>query len=91
MTSRRYEIEWTRSALRRLDHIPEKAAAACIEFIYGPLAENPQRVGGELRLDLAGKRSARRGDFRVIYEIDDKAGMVTIIAIDHRSDVYRPR
>jgi mRNA interferase RelE/StbE len=91
VTSSRYEIEWTRSALRRLDRIPEKAAAACIEFIYGPLAEDPQRVGRELRLDLAGKHSARRGDFRVIYEIDDTAGVIAIIAIDHRSDVYRPR
>lgn len=91
MTSRRYDVEWTRSALRRLDRIPEKAAAACIEFVYGPLAANPQRVGGALRLDLAGKHSARRGDFRVVYEIDDEARTVTIIAIDHRSDVYRPR
>jgi mRNA interferase RelE/StbE len=91
VTSRRFEIEWTRSALRRLDRIPEKAAAACIEFIYGSLAENPRRVGRELRLDLAGKHSARRGDFRVIYGIDDTAGVVVIIAIDHRSDVYRPR
>lgn len=91
MTSSRYEIEWTRSALRRLDRIPEKAAAACIEFVYGPLAENPRRVGRELRLDLAGRHSARRGDFRVIYEIDDTAGVIAIIAVDHRSDVYRPR
>ncbi len=91
MTSNHYEIEWARSALRRLDRIPEKAASACIEFIYGPLADNPWRVGAELRLDLAGKHSARRGDFTVIYEIDDTAGVTVIIAIDHRSDVYRPR
>lgn len=87
----RYEVEWTRSALRRLDRIPDKAAAACIEFVYGALADNPRRVGRELRLDLAAKHSARRGDFRIIYDIDDTAGVVTIIAIDHRSDVYRPR
>lgn len=91
MTSSRYEIEWTRSALRRLDRIPEKAAAACIEFVYGLLADNPQRVGRPLRLDLAGKYSARRGDFRVIYEIDDTARVVMIVAIDHRSDIYRAR
>jgi mRNA interferase RelE/StbE len=91
VTARRYQVEWTRSALRRLDRIPDKAAAACIEVIYRPMVENPARVGGALRLDLAGKRSARRGDFRVIYEIDDKARVVTIIAIDHRSDAYRTR
>jgi mRNA-degrading endonuclease RelE of RelBE toxin-antitoxin system len=86
-----YEIDWSRSALRGLDRIPERAANACIEFIYGALAENPQRVGGPLRLELAGKYSARRGDFRVIYEIDDDARVVTISAVEHRSTVYRPR
>lgn len=91
MTSGTYEIHWTRSALRRLGRIPGKAAEACVEFVYGPLAENPEQVGGELRLDLAGKRSARRGDFRVIYEVDPETRTVTILAIDHRSDVYRPR
>ena len=89
MSRRRYDIDWTRSAFRGLDRLPEKAAVACIEFVYGALAENPQRVGGTLRRDLDGKRSARRGDFRVICEIDEEAGSVTIIAVAHRSDVYR--
>ena len=88
-TARR--VDWTRSALRGLDRLPEKAETACIEFVFGALAENPQRVGGELRLELAGKRSARRGDFRVIYEIDDDNHVVTVIAVDHRSSVYRRR
>lgn len=91
MSGGHYDIDWTRTALRGLDRIPEKAATACVEFVYGALADNPQRVGRELRLELAGKRSARRGDFRVIYEIDDEERVVTVIAIDHRSDVYRPQ
>lgn len=91
MTARPYEIDWSRSALRGLDRIPEKAASACIEFIYGALAENPQRVGGPLRLELVGKYSAHRGDFRVIYEIDQDARAVTISAVEHRSNVHRPR
>jgi mRNA interferase RelE/StbE len=86
-----YEVAWARSALRGLDRLPDKAATACGEFAYGALADNPQRVGRVLRLELTGKRSARRGDFRVIYEIDDEERVVTVIAIDHRSDVYRPR
>lgn len=89
MSRRAYEIDWTRTALRGLDRLPDKAASACIEFVYGALVENPKRVGGELRLELTGKRSAPRGDFRVIYEIDERARVVTIIAVDHRSDVYR--
>ncbi len=91
MTSEPFEIEWASSALRSLDRLPEKIATACIEFVYGGLAGNPHRVGRALRFDLEGKCSARRGDFRVIYEIDDQPHLVTVLAIGHRSDIYRPR
>jgi mRNA interferase RelE/StbE len=33
--------------------------------------------------------SARRGTYRVIYRIDDKAHIVTVVDIGHRRDVYR--
>lgn len=89
MSSSSHEIEWAASALRSLDRLPEKIAVACVEFIYGGLAENPWRVGRALRFELEGKHSARRGDFRVIYEIDEAQRVVTVISIDHRSDVYR--
>ncbi len=91
MTSEPFEIDWAASALRSLNRLPEKIATACVEFVYGGLAENPHRVGRALRFDLEGKHSARRGDFRVIYEIDGERHVVAIVAIDHRSDVYRPR
>ena len=91
MTPDPYEITWASSALRTLDRLPEKIATACVEFVYGGLAQNPRRVGRPLRLELAGKHSARRGDFRLIYEIDDDARSVTVIAVAHRSDVYRHR
>jgi mRNA-degrading endonuclease RelE of RelBE toxin-antitoxin system len=49
------------------------------------------QVGRPLRFDLVGKHSARRGDFRVIYEVDDDSHRGAVVAVDHRSDVYRPR
>lgn len=79
-------VAWTAAARRALQRLPEKAAAAVIEFCYGPLADNPHRPGKPLRLGLEGLHSARRGDFRIIYRIDDH---VTIIAIEHRADIYR--
>lgn len=81
-----YEIAWTPTAKRALQRLPEKVATAAIEFIYGPLASTPQRVGKALRFDLEGLHSARRGDYRIIYRIDHR---LTIIAIEHRADVYR--
>lgn len=90
MTTNPFEIDWASSALRSLNRLPERIATACVEFVHGGLAENPQRVGRTLRFDLEGKHSARRGDFRVVYEIDDEHRVATVVAIDHRSDVYRP-
>ncbi len=86
-----HAVMWTATAARVFDRLSEKVAAAAVEFIYGSLAENPQRVGKPLRFELEGLHSARRGDYRVVYEIDQEHALVTIVAIQHRSDFYRPR
>lgn len=91
MTTEPFAIEWASSALRALNRLPEKIATACVEFVHGGLAENPRRAGHALRFDLEGKHSARRGDFRIVHEIDDDRRIVTVLAVDHRSDIYRPR
>ena len=51
------------------------------------LAHNPFRVGKALRDDLAGRYSARRGDFRVIYEIHDDR--VVVRSVDGASPARR--
>lgn len=84
-----HAVTWTATATRALQRLPKKTAA--VEFIYGSLAENPLRVGKPLRFELEGLHSARRGDYRVVYEIDQTEATVTIIANQHRADVYRPR
>jgi mRNA interferase RelE/StbE len=86
-----FAIAWAAPARRALTRLPEKVATAAVEFLYGSLAANPRRVGKPLRLGLSGLHSARRGDFRVIYRIDDETWQVTVLAIEHRSDIYRPR
>jgi mRNA-degrading endonuclease RelE of RelBE toxin-antitoxin system len=84
-------ILWSPTARRALTRLPGKIATAVVEFIYGALAENPERVGHRLRFELEGRHSANRGDYRVVYQIDDSARSVTVLAIDHRSKVYRSR
>lgn len=87
-----YRIELTAAAKRALANtLPEAVAVACWEFIRGPLAENPYRVGKPLRDRLEGRYSARRGEFRVIYQIVDDRVFVRVIHIAHRRDVYRRR
>lgn len=78
-------------ARRAIDRLPRKIALAVVEFLLGPLLENPYRVGKPLRGDLAGLHSARVGAYRVVYEIDEGTHTVRVLYIDHRADIYRPR
>ena len=84
-----YDIEWAGAAKRALARLPEKVATAAIELIYGPLSEQPHRVGRPLRFELEGLHSAHRGDYRVVYRIDDMRRVVYVETIDHRADAYR--
>ena len=91
MSDGSFELRVAASAERQLGRLPERIAAAVVEFMLGPLCENPRRVGHPLQRELAGLWSARRGAYRVVYEIDDAEQRLTVLRIDHRSDVYRPR
>lgn len=86
-----HQIDWAPSALRALERLPEKVGTAVVEFVYGALAENPKRVRHGLRFELQGKYSANRGDYRIVYEIDEARRVVAVLAVDHRSKAYRSR
>jgi mRNA interferase RelE/StbE len=84
-----FRIQLTATARRCLRRLPEKIMGACVEFIEGPLAVDPRRIGKPLQRDLAGYHSARRGSYRVVYRIDDGTRTVVVVRVDHRGDVYR--
>ena len=85
-----FRVVVARSAARRLaEQLPEAVAAACLEFIFGPLAEDPHRVGVPLRKPFEGQWRARRGEYRVRYRIDDQEETVYVLDVDHRRDAYR--
>ena len=85
-----YGLLVTPPAQRALDRLPERVAAAIAELLTGDLLAAPRRVGKPLRRELAGIWSARRGSYRVLYEIDEEKQCVVVLRIDHRADVYRP-
>ena len=72
-----------------LARLPEKVAPAVVEFMLGPLLENPDRVGEPLLRELTRYMSARRGAYRIVYRIDDASTTVEVVRIDHRSRIYR--
>jgi len=77
-------------ARRQFDRLPISVAAAVLETLNA-IAENPKRLGKRLALEHEGRCSARRGPYRIIYELLEKQRLVRVIAIGHRRDIYRRR
>jgi mRNA interferase RelE/StbE len=86
-----YAVSPGPAARRALQRLPAKVAAAVVEFITGPLADNPRRLSKPLRNEYDGYRSARRGDYRVLLRIDEDTRTVLVVDVDHRAHIYRPR
>lgn len=89
-STERFSLRVTPTVRRALaERLPEAVAFAAFEFINGPLLDNSYRVGRRLLAPLDDRYSARRGSYRIIYRIDEKARTVTIVDVDHRSGVYK--
>jgi len=92
LPKQRYELRVTRPAARAIaNELPESVASAVVEFITGDLLREPRRVGKPLRRELEGRWAARRGAYRVLYTIDERMSVVTVLVAEHRRDVYRRR
>ena len=74
-------------AAKELEELPADAFQRVRDALRG-LAGNPRPHGC---LKLSGREGwrIRIGDYRVVYEIDDKQQTITILDIGHRRDVYR--
>lgn len=90
MTDPSWRVVVAGPARRQFDRLPISVAAAVLETLDA-IAENPRRLGKRLVLDHEGRWSARRGPYRIIYELLEDEHVVRVVAIGHRRDVYRPR
>lgn len=89
MSIAQYEVRVTSPAARDLNRVPQKILPAILDFIYGPLAHNPHRVGAPLGPPLDGLYGARRGSYRIIYKIETETVTVHVVRVGHRADIYR--
>ena len=90
MTSGEWRLIVSPAARRNLEQLPDKALFAVLDTLEA-IAGSPRRLGKPLRFELADHFSARRGPYRVVYRLDERERTVLVVAIGHRSDVYRRR
>lgn len=88
MPNRRWKVVVVGPAVRNVERLPGKYAAAIIELIDA-LPGNPTRIGKPFRFELEGKWVARRGPYRVIYRLDETRSTIEILAVAHRAHAYR--
>ncbi len=82
-----YAVRILRRAQKELGHLPDVAYEQIRAAIYS-LGEEPRPRGCR---KLAGREGwrIRIGKYRIIYDLDNKQHVITILHIGHRRDVYR--
>jgi mRNA interferase RelE/StbE len=84
----RYAVEVHRTAARALARLPADASTR-ITARVNALGDDPRPRGAlPLRGPLKGLYRLRVGEYRVGYEVDDRASVVRIRTIGHRRDFY---
>lgn len=85
-----YEVLRSPLALRQLRHL-NKTNPRLIPLVISAiteLSENPRPIRAA-KLVNRDEWRIRVGDYRVLYRLDDKNRIVTIVSVGHRRDVYR--
>jgi len=82
-----YKIELRRRAQRALDRLPKSDFQAVVEAMR-ELAQTPRPRGVE-KVKITGLWRIRQGDYRIIYGIDEKQRLITVVRIGHRREIYR--
>ncbi len=86
-TEATYWVEIVRSAEKEFLGLPKTIQASIARLIVA-LGKNPRPVGYK-KLAARTDYRIRKGDYRIVYEINDVEKKVTVLAIRHRKDVYR--
>ena len=81
-----YEVFILRRAQKELESLPKPNYSRVRDLILA-LASNPRPSGCKKLTAREGWR-VRSGDYRIIYEIDDRLRHVTVLDIGHRKDIY---
>ncbi|TXK19763.1 type II toxin-antitoxin system RelE/ParE family toxin [Homoserinibacter sp. GY 40078] len=82
-----YRIELSPAAARALRGVDPQDRAR-IQGVIRLLAEDPRPPGARKLQGRDGYR-VRVGDYRILYTIDGGVLLVVVVALGHRSDVYR--
>lgn len=73
---------------KQLQRLPRSVFAAALDEIIA-LAADPRPAGAKKLVGSDSDYRVRIGECRIVYEVDDARGVVTILTVAKRSDAYR--
>lgn len=82
-----YSVCFNASVKKELRQIPKPYLRKILEKI-GTLSEEPRPFGVKLLRGEERFYRIRHGDYRIVYDVDDAARLVTVVAVGHRREVY---
>jgi mRNA interferase RelE/StbE len=83
-----YSVHIKRTAAKELADLDSVTGFRIAESI-DRLASSPRPRGCRKLAHSLNSYRIRTGDYRVLYQVDDRLKLVTIFAIGHRREVYR--
>jgi mRNA interferase RelE/StbE len=83
-----YTIEFTSSAQKEILHLPVLIQQR-LEPIFNNLERQPRPHGCKKITGRLNTWRIRIGDYRILYEINDRANMILVFHILHRKEIYR--
>ncbi|MGH8905033.1 MAG: type II toxin-antitoxin system RelE family toxin [Egibacteraceae bacterium] len=87
MSPEHYALIYTPTAARQIGKLPpliQRRVLAALE----ELRADPRRPGVKAVKGPDGGLRLRVGDYRVLYDVDDRAGRVFVRKVGHRREVY---
>jgi mRNA interferase RelE/StbE len=84
-----YQIQLAREAEKELEGL-DRATLKRVQKRIDELSTNPYSARFSKKLTMAtSQRTARAGDWRIIYEVDDAHKRMTILGVRHRRKAYK--
>ena len=84
-----YNLQIRPSVWKDVERIPKKDLKKILVRMEG-LCLDP-RSAASVKLSGLEYYRIRQGDYRIVYEIDDRNSVVTVAKVGHRGDVYRKK
>jgi mRNA interferase RelE/StbE len=82
-----YSVSVPKSVLKQISNLPSTICDRIIERVER-LAEQPHPPGSK-KLKAIIAWSVRVGEYRIIYDVDEKRKVIVLRSVGHRKEIYR--